>query len=124
MVNKKIERQQVLEPCLKLCKQLLGTHILQYRRLDALDTWHVSGSPDIEIWVPKEKIIWILMPECKKPIGGILSKKQMDYRDKYKVFNNVIYMEVTDVLQLKKLILNTSDYGCEQIEEFNNIKEL
>lgn len=124
MVNRKIERKEVVEPCLKLCKQLLGTHILQYRRLDALDAWHINGSPDIEIWVPKDNFVWILMPECKKPVGGIISKSQIEYRDRYKKFNNVIYMIITNVSELKNLIFNTSSYGCDLLGEFNGIKEL
>lgn len=122
MTNQRIEREQVLQPCLKLCKQLLGTHILQYRRLDALDTYHVSGSPDIEIWVPREKIVWIIMAECKKPTGGVFSPNQIVYQNKYKVFNNVIYIGITDFSELKKLIISTSDYGCERLQEFKELE--
>lgn len=121
MVNNNIERKQVLEPCLKLCKQLLGTHILQYRRLDALDSYHISGSPDIEIWVPREKLVILIMAECKKPVGGVFSPKQIEYQDKYKVFKNVIYIGITEVKQLKDIVLSTSDYGCEKLSEFMNL---
>lgn len=121
MPNKRIERLQILDPCLKLCKKYLGTHILQYKRLDALDSYHISGSPDIEIWVPRESMVWILMCECKKPDGGILSPNQKDYRSKYSIFKNVIYIEITDVFQLKQLVLNTSDYGCADFEEFKSL---
>lgn len=117
-MNQKLERKLVLEPCLKLCKQLLGTHILQYRRLDALDTYHVSGSPDIEIWVPREKLIHIIMAEAKKPNGGVFSKSQISYKEKYEVYFNVTYAGIMDVKELKKLILSISDYGCKSLEEF------
>lgn len=123
-INKRIERLEVLEPCLKLCKQLLGTHVLEYKRLDALDSYHISGSPDIEIKVSKDNMVWIIQCECKKPEGGVLGESQIKYRDKYKVFKNIIYAEITDVLKLKELILTTSDYGCEKLQEFNDIKEL
>lgn len=120
-INNKIERQQVLEPCLKICKQFLGTHILQYRRLDALDSYHISGSPDIEIWVPRDGIVVIIMAECKRPVGGTFSPKQKQYQDRYKVFSNVIYIGITESLILKKLILSTSDYGCEKLQEFKDL---
>lgn len=124
MANHQLERKEVLEPCLKLCKKLLGTHILQYRRLDALDSYHISGSPDIEIWVPKDNMVMIIMAECKAPHGGVFSPKQIEYRDKYKKFINVIYEEINDIKRLLNLILNTSDYGCELLQEFNDIKDL
>ena len=121
MKNQQLERKLVLEPCLKLCKKLLGTHILQYRRLDALDSYHVSGSPDIEIWVPKDNMVFIIMAECKKPVGGVFSPKQEAYRDKYLEYKNVLYEGITDVKYLKYLILNISDYGCEKLQEFKDI---
>lgn len=123
-INKRIEKEQVLIPCLSLCRKLLGAHVLQYRRLDALDSYHISGSPDIEIWISKESYLWIIMAECKIPSGGILSDKQMGYRDKYTAFKNIIYSEIRDVVELKKLILSNSDYGCEKLSEFENIKDL
>jgi hypothetical protein len=120
-MNQRLERTKVLEPCLKLCKQLLGTHILQYRRLDALDSYHVSGSPDIEIWIPKDNLVYIIMAECKKPEGGIFSIKQKQYRDKYLKYKNVLYEGITDVKELKNIILNISDYGCELLQEFKDL---
>lgn len=121
-INKQIERDQVLNPCLKLCKALLlQGAILQYRRLDVFDKTHIEGSPDIEIFLPKNGIVWILMAECKKPMGGIFSKKQKEYRDKYKIFNNVIYAGITECKQLKDIIFINSDFGNERMEEFNNL---
>lgn len=124
MVNKRDETLLVLEPCLKLCKQFLGTYVLQYKRLDALDRYHISGSPDIEIWISKDANVFILMCECKRPDGGILGKSQIKYCDKYKVYKNVLYVEITDVLQLKKIIVSLSGYMDKEIEEFNKIEEL
>lgn len=123
MVNKRIEREQVLNPCLKLCKSFLGTYILQYKRLDALDVYHINGSPDIEIWLSKNDYLYILMAECKQPEKGILSNNQIIYREKYKLFKNVIYVEITDVMQLRKIILNITGYKDKEMEEFNKIKE-
>lgn len=125
MVNQKIEKEQVLKPCLNLCKKLkLCEYILKYRRLDALDTWHESGDPDIEIWIPRQSILTILMAECKKPIGGIHSPNQIKCRDKYLNFTNVYYKIITDVSELKKIVMELSDRRIEVFEEFTNIKDL
>lgn len=124
MVNKKIEKEQVLNPCLILCRKLLGTHIIKYRRLDALDLYHEKGDPDIEIWVPKDSMIWVVMAECKKPIGGIFSEHQIKYKNKYKDFKNVIYIGITEVRQLKDLIFKISDYSYSNINEFESIEHL
>lgn len=118
MSNQRQERLLVLEPCLRLCKQLQGTHILQYRRLDALDSWHVSGSPDIEIWIPRGTLVHIIMAEAKKPQGGVYSRSQLEYQAKYNPYDNVTYIGITDVKQLKELIITTSTYGTERLQEF------
>lgn len=123
-VNQRLERTQVLDPCLKLCRGLTGTHIIKYKRLDALDRYHEDGSPDIEIWISKNEYIHILMAECKKPHGGILGKPQIKYCEKYKVYKNVLYVQITSVLQLKKIILNMSGYKDKELEEFNKIDSL
>ena len=84
MVNQRIERLEVLEPCMKLCKQLqIQGYVLRWKRLDALDYYHESGEPDLEIWFSKDKNIWILMAECKRPLGGVLLPSQIKYRNKF-----------------------------------------
>lgn len=113
-----IEKEQVLKPCLKLCKQLLNSHIIKYRRLDALDYYHENGDPDIEIWINHKNHIFIIMAECKKPIGGIFSLSQKKYENKYKIFDNVLYIGITDVIQLKEIILKLSHYQNKEIEFF------
>lgn len=118
MSNQRIEKLEVLNPCIKLCKGLLGTHIIKYRRLDALDMYHESGDPDIEIWIPQTDRIFILMAECKKPIGGKLSDNQVIYKNKYKSFYNVRYVEITSDKQLKKEIMNYSHYKNEELKIF------
>lgn len=125
MVNKKIEKDQVLIPCLNLCKKLkISEYILRYRRLDALDYYHENGDPDIEIWIPNKSIVIILMAECKKPIGGIVSPDQHKCKKRYSDFTNVYYQIITDALQLKKIVMELSDRRIEGFDEFNNIKDL
>jgi hypothetical protein len=119
------EREQVLKPCLKLCKRLKSQgYILKYRRLDALDMWHENGDPDIEIWVSSQDIVIIIMCECKKPEGGVLSKKQLECRDKYIKFRNVIYIETNSVDILKDLIMKVADNQYFNPEQFNEFKKL
>jgi hypothetical protein len=122
-MNKNLERDLVLNPCIKLCKGLEKTGaILQWRRLDVFDkTFHV-GSPDLELHVPKDEIVWIIMSECKKPSGGIFSPKQKEYRDKYSKFKNVIYIGITDVKELKDLVFKLSDYGPDVKEKFKEME--
>src|SRR5580692_7547780 len=104
MVNERRERLEVLEPCLKLCKKLkIAGYILKYRRLDALDYYHENGDPDIEIWFSDSEHLCILMVECKSNKGK-LSPAQILCKDKYKKYNNVKYMEVRDVKQLKDFL--------------------
>lgn len=112
MSNLQIERDEVLNPCIKLCKKLaISGAILQYRRLDVFDKTHIDGSPDIEIFLPKDNIVWILMAECKKPVGGTLRQTQKDYRDKYSKFSNIVYTTITSVKELKDLVFKLSDCG-------------
>ena len=123
MVNRKIERTEVLEPCIKLCKRLKGMgYILKWRRLDALDYYHEPGDPDIEIWFSRENTLWILMCECKSPEGK-LRLSQIEYRDKYRMFKNVTYQEIKDVKILERLILEHADninLKPEQLKEMKN----
>lgn len=117
--NKNIERTEVLNPCMKLCKQLkIQGWILKWRRLDALDYYHEAGDPDLEIWFPKDNHVWILMAECKKPIGGKLRPSQIAYRNKYKKFNNIIYAEIRSVAQLEQLVKGFSDFEKKEFEAF------
>lgn len=112
MSNNQIERDQVLKPCIKLCKKLyINGAILQWRRLDVFDKTHIDGSPDLELHVPKDEIVWIIMAECKKPVGGVFSPKQKAYREKYCKFKNVVYVGITDSKQLEDLVFKLSDYG-------------
>lgn len=110
LMNKSIERDEVLKPCLDLCKKLqISGYLLQYRRLDVFDKTHIEGSPDIEIWVSHKGYIFILMCECKKPVGGVVSDVQSDYRDKYKEFINTTYEIITDPKQLDYLVKKLFD---------------
>lgn len=103
--NKRIEAQEVLKPCMSLCRKLkIVGRILKWRRLDAKDYYHEEGDPDLEIWVANNNILTIIMAECKKPTGGILSKKQQECRDKYSPYSNVKYVVITNVNQLKDII--------------------
>lgn len=103
--RKQIEKQEVLEPCKKLCRKLKKHgKIIKWRRLDALDMYHEDGEPDLEIWIPVGRILHLLFAECKKPSGGIVSNKQNDYRDKYNPYINVKYVIITNVEQLKEII--------------------
>jgi hypothetical protein len=120
--NLQIERDEVLNPCLSLCYKLWTANIiLQYRRLDVFDKTHINGSPDIEIWVPMGDLVLILCAECKKPVGGVVSDSQSDYRDKYASFKNVQYEIITSVDQLDYLIRKLSDVKVE-MDDFQNFQ--
>lgn len=118
MPNKKIENEEVLKPCLILCRQLQDHGaILQYRRLDTFDHSHIDGSPDIEIWFAKDNMLWILMAECKKPVGGVWSSKQKDYKKRHEGLINVIYELIISKTQLFDLIEKLTGYFEKKIEE-------
>lgn len=99
--NKQTERDEVLKPCLELCKKLEGRgNILHYRRLEGL---FQDGEPDIEIWVAVGNVLSILMIECKAP-GGTQQKNQKEYEKKYECYSNVKYLIVKDVNELKEIL--------------------
>lgn len=124
MVNQRIERLEVLEPCLKLCKKLkIAGYIIKYRRLDALDTYHESGDPDIEIWFKRNNLLCIFMVECKKPIGGVLSHSQILCKGKFSNLDNVIYEVITDVKSLSKRIIDCADNINHNPEQFKEMQE-
>lgn len=124
--NKQIERKEVLDPCKEFCKKLLTAGvILKWRRLDALDMFHEDGEPDLEIWIPflsslGDPHVLILLAECKKEDGGVHSKAQKDYRDKYASFSNVVYELITSPDQLDYIIRKLSDVktDMESFESF------
>ena len=110
MPNKSEERDQVLNPCLKLCKKLeFAGYILEYRRLDVFDKTHIDGSPDIEIKLAHDGIVFIFMCECKKEDGGIQSDVQKVYEEKYKPYKNVCYQIITSPDQLEYFIKKLAD---------------
>lgn len=103
--NKQIERDEVLKPCLNACDNMLRQDIiLQYRRLDAFDYGHIVGSPDIEIQFVKDNTLWLILAECKKPKGGVLSKKQIEYKNRYNGLKNVVYMVIKSKEELSELV--------------------
>lgn len=107
MKNKQIENKEVLNPCLNHCDWLMEQgKILQFRRLDIFDKTHIDGSPDIEIWLNIKEVLWILMAECKKPVGGRLQSSQVLYFNKYKNLKNVVYTIVTSKTELELKIEN------------------
>lgn len=115
--NRQLERDLVLKPCLNLCRKYLSDGvILQYRRLDALDKDHKPGSPDIEIFIPKENILWILMAECKKPDGGVHLKSQKLYQYRYKDLLNVVYAIIRSPNELSIEIDRINPYYHNQIK--------
>lgn len=126
-MNKILERTEVLEPCMKLCKRLkLMGYILKWRRLDALDCYHEPGDPDIEIWVSCAGILTIIMCECKYG-DGKLRKSQIECKEKYSKYKNVIYRDIYSVYVLKELIINMADninFNPEIFNDFNNTKDL
>ena len=123
MPNKQIEREEVLKPCLKLCKKLKAQgYILKYRRLDALDYYHEAGDPDIEIWFKRKDLLCIFMVECKKPLGGKISICQIKYRDRFNYYSNVIYELITDVYSLEKRIIDLADNINFKSEEFKEMQ--
>ena len=109
-MNKTDEKDLVLNPCLKLCAKLeIAGLILEYRRLDVFDKTHIDGSPDIEIKLPCQDIVLILMAECKRADGGVQSAVQIAYEKKYKPYRNVQYQLITSVEQLEYIIKKLSD---------------
>ena len=70
-MNQTLERDEVLNPCIKLCKKFeMSGLILEWRRLDVFDKTHVDGSPDLELKIPHEDVVFLFMAECKKKDGG------------------------------------------------------
>jgi hypothetical protein len=109
-MNQAIERDAVLNPCLKLCKKLeLAGYILQYRRLDVFDKTHIEGSPDIEIWLAHDGYVLLFMAECKRPNDGVQSDVQIAYEEKYKPFKNVQYQLITSPEELEYFIRKLVD---------------
>lgn len=112
--NKRIEKEEVLKPCLNLCKILFIQGVIkQYRRLDVKDYHHIDGSPDIEIWLVKNNTLYLLLAECKKPIGGIQNKNQIKYEKMFIGLVNVVYVLIKSKEQLyqeiEKIIGNQLD---------------
>jgi len=117
MPNKTEERDQVLNPCLKLCKKLeTAGYILEYRRLDVFDATHVDGSPDIEIKLPMEDVVFLLMAECKKAIGGVQSDVQIAYEEKYKPYRNVQYQLIRSPEELEYFVKKLSNRKIDMTE--------
>ena len=117
MPNKTEERDQVLNPCLKLCAKLeIAGLILEYRRLDVFDATHVDGSPDIEIKLPMEDIVFLLMAECKKAVGGVQSDVQIAYEEKYKPYRNVQYQLIRSPEELEYFVKKLSNRKVDMID--------
>lgn len=105
-IRKQPERDLVLNPCRERCKKLVKDGcILQARRLDAVDTDHKVGSPDIEIQYIKDDLLYLLLVECKRPDGkGVHRGSQKRYRDRYIGVRNVVYVLVEDVCEMAAII--------------------
>jgi len=124
-IKKQLERDKVLKPCIKSCKWMLDTgQILQYRRMDESDRDHKVGAPDIEVWLEKNDLVWILMVECKKPDGGTLRTKQKEYRDRFNKYKNVTYIVVKSVKEMNSVINQISDFYDEQDKELEDLIKL
>lgn len=117
MVKTQHEKEKVLKPCLQLCASLEAKGIiLEYRRLDAQDYQHISGSPDIEIRYVLEDTLHILMAECKREDGkGRQLQSQIAYQKKYKSCANVDYILVESSKQLYDKIFDLT--GWMELEE-------
>jgi hypothetical protein len=116
--NKTLERDLVLKPCLNLCDWLVRQNIiLQYRRLDVFDKSFIDGSPDIELHIPIKDTLWILMAECKKPVGGVWSSKQKAYKQRYNGLVNVVYVLVHSREELHQAIEDITGYQKKQDAE-------
>lgn len=110
-MNQQKEKLLVLLPCLKKCKWLLQQgSILEYKRLDAFDYQHIDGSPDIEVRIIKDNIVWLLMFEAKKPGGGVHLDSQKEYRDKYQSAHNVVYALVESVKEMEAIIEKYTEF--------------
>jgi hypothetical protein len=113
--NNQFERDLVLNPCKELCaKMLTAGIILKWRRLDALDMFHENGEPDLEIWIPiiseeDQELVLILLAECKRADGGVVSTDQDAYKEKYLPYANVQYEIITIPDQLDYLINKLSN---------------
>ena len=125
--NNQIERNEVLNPCKKLCTKLLTEEIiLKWRRLDAIDMFHEDGEPDLEIWIPflssiGDPYVLLLLAECKRPDGGVVSDNQKLYKEKYMPFANVTYEIITNVSQLESIIRKLSNVKTD-MDDFINFQ--
>ncbi len=64
-----------------------------------------NGNPDIQAFVPVDKVMWVMFFEVKRPVGGIQSPDQKTFEAKFQGFDNVIYAIITDSKQIKQLII-------------------
>lgn len=112
------EKLKVLIPCLNACDNLLRAGvIIEFKRVDERDIDHKVGAPDIEIRFIKEATLWLLLVECKRPDGrGVHSIKQKEYRDKYEICHNVVYILVEDVSELRKMVEGLTGFYKRKLE--------
>lgn len=81
------------------------------------DCSHIPGSPDLELHIPREGMIWILLAECKKPEGGVHSTKQKEYRDKYLPFKNVVYKLIKSRSDLENAVEEITGYYQKSLDQ-------
>ena len=116
-MNQTIERDEVLNPCIKLCKKFeMSGLILEWRRLDVFDKTHVDGSPDLELKIPHEDVVFLFMAECKKADGGVQSKVQIEYEEKYKPYRNVCYQLIRSPEELEYFVKKLSNRHVDMTE--------
>lgn len=92
---------------------MLGQNqIVKWRRLDINDYTFYPGDSDLEVWVSKDDILYILMFECKREDGqGTHLDSQKECEIKYKPYKNVRYKLIKSVFEMQAAI--------EEVTEFN-----
>lgn len=70
-----------------------------------------EGTPDFVAYVCKENTCWICFFETKKPSGGIIGDKQIEFSMLFNVVFNVVYELVTDASQVDRVIEKISNYS-------------
>ena len=63
-----------------------------------------------------EDVVFLLMAECKKAIGGVQSDVQIAYEEKYKPYRNVQYQLIRSPEELEYFVKKLSNRNIDMTE--------
>lgn len=114
----------VLEACIKELKQWQSVGVVIYWQRMNVRTWndgrHIkladSGASDLIAYVKNNKLLYVYLIECKRPIGGKVSENQLSFKHRFDGISNVIYEIVTDSKQIYRTIENITKHYQNQLD--------